>query len=686
MNRVLYGRITSLTWDERPIETIEGLVSGGSINLDGDSAVRRSCSLQMLTTPKDYKWVLKTKFRLEIGVSEDGGPVEWYRQGTFVITSFSTSLSTNNCTINISGQDKMGLLNGEIGGVLNAEHDFGQWEQQEEDGSITLHRYPIKDIIREAVHKYGGEPYHNIIINDLDEAGMELLEYKYDTSLYLIRPAKSYGRYYNGTLNSNTQISLNGVDTINIGSLDETQYDYLVKNLLTQESEPAQFMWGNELCSAAKIDYGETVGYRATELIYPKDLIVSAGSSITTLLDTIKKFLGNFEYFYDVDGRFIFREKLNYVNNTWIPLSTSENGEQFFNPNLAEPIQFNFSGNELITTLNLAPNLKDVKNDFTVWGSRKTSAGSQIPIHMRLAIDVKPYGYTTLDGRVYKSNNITSTTPYVSFDPEVDQINDNVLFNIQGSVNNDTDTPSIVIQSVDWREVIYQMALDYIKHQSEDDFELKVAKANPNLFPYGRTGYEQYYTDMEGYWRQLYNPNEVNSDEYYKPGTMYAGWNKDIITNPTVLNFWFDFLSGMDEFSVRTIGSRPKVIKEDTITAIAYFDTPNIQFVSSSHEETVNGNAKFQLPIQYEDMFSISTQGKSAYERIEELVYNHAYCAENLTINCIPIYTLEPNRRIYVNDPTTGANGEYIPTKITIPLTYNGTMSITASKAIPRIL
>jgi len=68
----------------------------------------------------------------------------------------------------------MCLLNGEIGGNLPFEVDFGQWEEKNADGSITLHKYPLKDIIREAVHAYGGEPFHNIIINDLDDRGMEL--------------------------------------------------------------------------------------------------------------------------------------------------------------------------------------------------------------------------------------------------------------------------------------------------------------------------------------------------------------------------------------------------------------------------------------------------------------------------------------------------------------------------------
>ena len=69
--RDIYARITLLTFDERPIEYIEGKVTGGSINLDGASAVRRSCSLTIATANLDvniYMLGLERKFKLEIGL------------------------------------------------------------------------------------------------------------------------------------------------------------------------------------------------------------------------------------------------------------------------------------------------------------------------------------------------------------------------------------------------------------------------------------------------------------------------------------------------------------------------------------------------------------------------------------------------------------------------------------------
>jgi hypothetical protein len=56
----------------------------------------------------------------------------------------------------------------------------------------------------------------------------------------------------------------------------------------------------------AKIDYGDVPGYRLTDLTYAGDLIANVGETLTSVLDKIKNMLGNYVYFYDVDGRFIF--------------------------------------------------------------------------------------------------------------------------------------------------------------------------------------------------------------------------------------------------------------------------------------------------------------------------------------------------------------------------------------------
>jgi hypothetical protein len=112
--KILYARVTALTINELPIETIEGRITQGSINIDGNSALRRTCSLTLVAQElnyNDFYWGLNTKFKLEVGVENNLNPVYpkiiWFKQGIYLITSFNTSHATNNYTISIQGKDKM---------------------------------------------------------------------------------------------------------------------------------------------------------------------------------------------------------------------------------------------------------------------------------------------------------------------------------------------------------------------------------------------------------------------------------------------------------------------------------------------------------------------------------------------------------------------------------------------------
>jgi hypothetical protein len=140
----------------------------------------------------DYYWGLNTKFKLEIGVENNIDPfypeIIWFKQGIYLITSFNTSRNATTFNITIQGKDKMCLLNGEVGGSLASSVDFGTIEEEDANGTWTIRKVAIQDIIKNAVHTYAGEPYHNIIINDLDTYGLELLEYRYDNApMYLYR-------------------------------------------------------------------------------------------------------------------------------------------------------------------------------------------------------------------------------------------------------------------------------------------------------------------------------------------------------------------------------------------------------------------------------------------------------------------------------------------------------------------
>ena len=70
-HREIYAKIILLTMKEEPLEQIEGKITDGTINIDGSSAVRRTCNLTMVAENvniNEFYWGLKNKFKLEIGI------------------------------------------------------------------------------------------------------------------------------------------------------------------------------------------------------------------------------------------------------------------------------------------------------------------------------------------------------------------------------------------------------------------------------------------------------------------------------------------------------------------------------------------------------------------------------------------------------------------------------------------
>ena len=177
--------------------------------------------------------------------------------------------------------------------------------------------------------------------------------------------------------------------------------------------------------------------------------------------------------------------------------------------------------------------------------------------------------------------------------------------------------------------------------------------------------------------------------EYYLEGpNLY--WNKKVHDSPESLNFWFDFLDTygeLSEYSVSCVGDRPKAVNDNNVKAIYFRETPGVIFVENLKEveEKKSGYTYAQLPKHLEYLFSISGQGKSAKDVLDNFLYTHSYCTESITLNAIPVYYLEPNTRIFVRDDKSGINGEYIVTRINYPLAENGTMSINATKVVDRI-
>ena len=492
-----YVRIISLNFNENPIEEIAGKITGGSISIDGASAIRRTCNLTMTADLKnnkitDYYWTLGTKFSLQIGLKNNINTlypkIIWFPMGLYLITSFNCNENTTSYNISLSGQDKMCLLNGEVSGLIPAETDFGQVDEEQSDGTFITTKLLLKDIIINAVHTYGKEPLSNIFINDLEqEEGLNLLEYQGDEPLYLFYNANTETnnswwtdpQIVNYTIYGDQQVQVQSAGKIALKNLPSF---YKPANLVDQNiSRGTIFTLGGQPYAARRVESGQLCGYEKTDLIYAGDLVAAAGENLVTgVLDKIKNMLGNYEYFYDEYGHFIFQKKKTYLQNTW-----SLMGDNILNFINLEEYIYTFKDSSLFTSIGYNPDLKKIKNDFTVWGKRKSITNEvEIPIHMRLVIDKKPQSYAS---------------PYQNyFLPQADGSIKAIL-----KENKEPLTSKLV----DWRELIYQMALDWQAHHTESNFISKLREYNPKLLQENnQTGYEDYYTDFLTFWRELYNP------------------------------------------------------------------------------------------------------------------------------------------------------------------------------------
>ncbi len=827
-SREIFSKIIALTLDEDPVEEIQGQVTGGSISLDGTSSVRRTCNLTLVAKDMDinqYYWGLKNKFKLYIGlannINKEYDDIIWFPMGVYIITNFTTSQSTNNYTISITGKDKMCLLNGDLSGSLFASVDFGK-EEYYENGITTISYIPIKNIIREAVHAYANERWENIIVNDLEDYGIELLDYRGTNPMYLFfidgagDNTKECSTY---TLNGDTIVypaqraynergevvynilDYDGVSLSGIEEASELHYDpRITLDLNGVEVITPTLFCGKSIndeintsvaYTIAKIENGQTCGYRLTDIIYPGDLILGVGEPITALFDKLVTMLGNFEYFYDINGRFVFQRKATFVDKTWNNIRTGNQNSYVTtadetyveSANYISPIFWTFGNSFLTTAYANTPVLNNVKNDFSIWGTKKSITGTELPVHLRYAVDKKPTYYKTIeyeaqakdekgvllydeDGKpIMEKRGGVEWTSQVG-DWCIDK-NGNVfesedleylLFNNKENATEEEREQIYAANGyrhvvrkaknlVDWREIIFQMALDYRKHNHEDDFYLKVRTTNGLdlnnqwYYPSGKTGYEQYYTDMEGFWRQLYCPPQLMETLYpsgvwterdqhgwYTTGAISAdsdkgiyfsasdgiayymnvsyddwekgqwinswvenqdindGWNVQVIESPETLNFWFDFLepdkeAELSKYSVPAIGDRAKSVNDNMVKAIYFREVPTALFTENIQTvERKSGYTYLAYQPGMAGLFNVSSQGKSAVNVVEEFINLYLYCTESISITSVPVYHLQPNIKVLVYDEDSKINGQYLVSKITIPLVYNGTMSVTATK------
>ena len=259
---------------------------------------------------------------------------------------------------------------------------------------------------------------------------------------------------------------------------------------------------------------------------------------------------------------------------------------------------------------------------------------------------------------------------------------DNIIEETSKLINEDT-------------QKISELTIPYTQEISQLSKEMSILKLNiSNINKAITEKVSDYYLvqqEIENYENNLEQiANNIQNFEEDNFSDEYAYWNKNVIVNPSVLKFWLEFLDTegeLSQFNIRLIGDRPKAVNDNDATSIYFRETPQIIFTNNEDEKSLfTGYTYVNLDASKENLFTLSAQGKSVKDVLDENLYNYSYCAENISISAIPVYYLKAGTFISVYDENSHINGTYIVDRITLPLVYNGTMSVSAHKAPTRIL
>ena len=683
---------------ENPIARFEGKVVSGNMNIAANSPTRKTCSLSVIFDA-DTKMItdinnlisINKKISLSIGFNNpfyhtseyrQYGEVLWFKQGIFFITKASSSISANGAaTVSVELMDKMAGLNGTCGGTLPASTSFHDRIIIDANGDQTTEYPLISQIIKECVHHFGGEHYSRISVEDVPDVGRIVVRYTGSTPINFQtdKDAKNSGRSF--------------------------------------VIAPPPVIGFEEVYVK-----GDNIGYMETPLTYPGELILAAGDNVCSLLDSVKNTLGNYEYFYDEEGIFHFRQIKNFQATGNTPLNfNDENDSDLQNgyfPKFTDDQFINeFADSSLVTQVSFNPNYANIKNDFICWGSKNADDNTQTMVRYHLAIDTRPkdirkpkdldpsdpdyeseQNYKALIGDTYSlcHKSIWSVKDATTGVVLRYSLKSDVLLNSLYEVWGDEVAPCLDDCFADlpesywfnWREELYRQA----------------------LMAYGQSTDGSYYDEeLLAEWRNIYDPGSTflrdGADSFQKgwedhygennPSQPWGGYKVDVKVAPEKLRYWLDIIDTTAEigkFGVNRIGRRTKVENNSKINQVFEADIPDIVFIpNDGNMEQMQKNTEYYISIgqnysfvnqdQQQYLQQVNSFG-TCYEQVRAMLYNNLIYNASISLTTIPVFYLDVNRVIRLNFSNLGIVGNFVINSLSWSIGGSNTMTIGANEAI----
>ncbi len=679
--RETFVKIDLLNLQERTVGSLEGKVSNGSISIDGTSSTRRTLSLTFIADSENYKILetsnpisLNKKIRVKIGIKNFdviGHPISWFNVGIFVMKSPTISLSNQGATIQLQASDKMCLHNGEVGGQINASTKVGvEIVTDKYNALITQATTTMVSIVNSS--------YSPVLMNNLKSTLESMLDLAYGSN-YIVQ--------------ANIEFLINECATL---TGKEVDYKSRIKNMSSIVSDISSSItetklsiadtvrylaieFGGELPGKVLIDAPEKakmarwvnqkdgiIGYSMVRHTLQKELILNAGQPITVAYDQCVADLGgNYEYFYDVDGNFIFQEKKNYLYDNIVPLDELRPSNYKYSYDKVG-VQYDFSSDSIISSYSNKPDWLNIKNDIYVWGmDDKTTIGYHVAIDDKPVVPVfcKDYLKSELiDWRewIVHNYNVGENATFIGKAMEEN------LSNFVPDISN----PSYkifnpVCLSIKKQDTTY--SAKYMKYENGVWADYIPDSKDLGFMP-------RYYAELASYWcADRFGTDSSGACNYHPIVKTHYNYNLDIIDGDAELS----------KFSINTIGKRTYSVNDENVKRLyptvvedilIYIDEDDLQYNTSG--QTI----KLSEPNEFSKYPNDVTIYKDAFSTIKQLLWDKTSFNEQITIVGLPLYHLEVNRRNYVYNAETSINGYFLSNKISYNLNDFGQMTMQLTK------
>lgn len=451
-------------------------------------------------------------------------------------------------------------------------------------------------------------------------------------------------------INENT-ITINGLDKMALynGDISGQLETAFIADVVDESGEKVDIYVGDAV-EALMRDGGETnLLITKTDLVLPYKIESAIGDTRYDILSKFNELFYNYQVYYNLDGYFVFGKKPAYQSNdkvvNEIAIDFSKDSKDDINSRISN-IPYN-----LLISINRDIAYSNIKNKVIVYGGIHDD-GYQ-PKYEIIVDDVNfpdsPYTIKKLDER-YSDNTLMFRQFVVQDDMYVD------------AGDEEGGTEEVLIP--------------------KDNYSFEMAtKGNNTFVAFSQIILPSYLSP------DIPNVNNAwgfanSTDEVQKQCVHY-----DIIFDDTS---YLDCVPKQyygNTYYVGNVWILEQILKSGDYTEandtgepfVCWYDGKNFGIYiegNISEAETTEHIVKFTRKEITNHAYSFNL----CKERAIQEVYLHQQATDTVQIVCVPIYSLDVNTVIYLDDNESGVQGEYVITNISCGLGVSDTMSITANK------